>query len=172
MDKTQKRVGVVGGVRIPFCRNNTAYADVGKFGMSVKVLGSLVEKFGLHGVELGEVAMGAVIRHSSDWNLAREARGQFGAVDQRERADAARSGQKCLPELVGGLADRAQDAEAGQHGATGVSYHIFARCSIRKGAGAFRARHKSPDCFSVNRSRSPVGRAMTDGPDSEAGKVQ
>jgi len=73
MDKTQKRVGVVGGVRIPFCRNNSAYADVGNFGMSVKVLGSLVEKFGLHGVELGEVAMGAVIRHSSDWNLAREA---------------------------------------------------------------------------------------------------
>jgi len=73
MEKTQKRVGVVGGVRIPFCRNNTAYADVGNFGMSVKVLGALVEKFGLHGVELGEVAMGAVIRHSSDWNLAREA---------------------------------------------------------------------------------------------------
>jgi acetyl-CoA C-acetyltransferase len=41
--------------------------------MSVKVLGSLVERFGLHGVELGEVAMGAVIKHSSDWNLAREA---------------------------------------------------------------------------------------------------
>jgi acetyl-CoA C-acetyltransferase len=73
MEKTQKRVGVVGGVRIPFCRNNTAYADVGNFGMSVKVLGSLVEKYGLHGVELGEVAMGAVIRHSSDWNVAREA---------------------------------------------------------------------------------------------------
>jgi acetyl-CoA C-acetyltransferase len=73
MEKTQKRVGVVGGVRIPFCRNNTAYADVGNFGMSVKVLGTLVEKFGLHGVELGEVAMGAVIKHSSDWNLAREA---------------------------------------------------------------------------------------------------
>jgi acetyl-CoA C-acetyltransferase len=73
MEKTQKRVGVVGGVRIPFCRNNTAYADVGNFGMSVKVLGSLVERFGLHGVELGEVAMGAVIKHSSDWNLAREA---------------------------------------------------------------------------------------------------
>jgi acetyl-CoA C-acetyltransferase len=73
MEKTQTRVGVVGGVRIPFCRNNTAYADVGNFGMSVKVLGSLVERFGLHGVELGEVAMGAVIKHSSDWNLAREA---------------------------------------------------------------------------------------------------
>ena len=73
MENTLKRVGVIGGVRIPFCRNNTAYADVGNFGMSVKVLGSLVERYGLHGVELGEVAMGAVIKHSSEWNLAREA---------------------------------------------------------------------------------------------------
>lgn len=74
MDNTQKRrVGVIGGVRIPFCRNNTAYADVGNFGMSVKVLGALVERFGLHGEELGDVALGAVIKHPSDWNLAREA---------------------------------------------------------------------------------------------------
>jgi len=73
MENTHKRVGVIGGVRIPFCRNNTAYADVGNFGMSVKVLGALVERYGLHGVELGEVVMGAVIKHSSDWNLAREA---------------------------------------------------------------------------------------------------
>ena len=73
MEKTQKRVGVIGGVRIPFCRNNTAYADVGNFGMSVKVLGALVERYNLHGAELGEVAMGAVIKHPSEWNLAREA---------------------------------------------------------------------------------------------------
>ena len=74
MENTQqRRVGVIGGVRIPFCRNNTAYADVGNFGMSVKVLGALVERFGLHGEELGEVALGAVIKHPSDWNLAREA---------------------------------------------------------------------------------------------------
>ncbi len=72
MTPTQ-RVAILGGVRIPFCRNNTAYLDVGNFGMSVKTLGSLVEKFDLHGVELGEVAWGAVIKHSSDWNLAREA---------------------------------------------------------------------------------------------------
>jgi acetyl-CoA C-acetyltransferase len=73
MEQMQRRVGVIGGVRIPFCRNNTAYADVGNFGMSVKVLGALVERYGLHGVELGEVAMGAVIKHPSDWNIAREA---------------------------------------------------------------------------------------------------
>ena len=68
-----QRVGVIGGVRIPFCRNNTVYADIGNFGMAVKTLGTLVERFGLHGLELGEVAYGAVIKHASDWNLAREA---------------------------------------------------------------------------------------------------
>ncbi len=66
-------VAVLGGVRIPFCRQNTAYADVGNLGMSVRTLGALVEKFGLHGQQLGEVAMGAVIKHPSDFNLGREA---------------------------------------------------------------------------------------------------
>jgi acetyl-CoA C-acetyltransferase len=66
-------VAVLGGVRIPFCRQNSAYADVGNLGMSVRTLGALVERFGLHGQQLGEVAMGAVIKHPSDWNLAREA---------------------------------------------------------------------------------------------------
>ena len=66
-------VAVLGGVRIPFCRQNTAYADVGNLGMSVRTLGALVEAFGLHGQQLGEVAMGAVIKHSADWNLGREA---------------------------------------------------------------------------------------------------
>ena len=66
-------VAILGGVRIPFCKQNTAYADVGNLGMSVRTLGALVEKFGLHGQQLGEVALGAVIKHSSDWNLGREA---------------------------------------------------------------------------------------------------
>ena len=66
-------VAVLGGVRIPFCRQNTAYADVGNLGMSVRTLGALVEKFGLHGQQLGEVALGSVIKHPSDWNIGREA---------------------------------------------------------------------------------------------------
>ncbi|HET8554951.1 MAG TPA: acetyl-CoA C-acetyltransferase [Rhodanobacteraceae bacterium] len=73
METKSRRVAVIGGTRIPFCRHNTAYAEVGNFGMSVKVLGALVERFGLHGLELGEVAFGAVIKQVSDWNLAREA---------------------------------------------------------------------------------------------------
>jgi acetyl-CoA C-acetyltransferase len=71
--RASRRVAVLGGVRIPFCRNNSAYFDVGNLGMSVKTLGALVERFGLQGEQLGEVAMGAVLKHSSDWNLAREA---------------------------------------------------------------------------------------------------
>jgi len=70
---TARRVAILGGVRIPFCKNNTAYFDVGNLGMSIKTLGALVEKFGLQGEQLGEVAMGAVLKHSSDWNLGREA---------------------------------------------------------------------------------------------------
>ena len=72
-NRTVRPVGILGGVRIPFCRNNTAYADVGNLGMSIRTLGALVERFGLHGVQLGEVALGAVLKHSSDWNLGREA---------------------------------------------------------------------------------------------------
>src|SRR5512132_1479068 len=68
-----RRVAILGGVRIPFCKNNTAYFDVGNLGLSIKTLGALVEKFGLQGEQLGEVAMGAVLKHSSDWNLGREA---------------------------------------------------------------------------------------------------
>jgi len=71
--RASRPVAILGGIRIPFCRNNTAYADVGNLGMSIRTLGALVEKFGLHGEQLGEVAMGAVLKHSSDWNIGREA---------------------------------------------------------------------------------------------------
>lgn len=66
-------VAILGGTRIPFCRQNTAYAGIGNMALSVRALSALVEKYGLQGQQLGEVAMGAVIKHSSDWNLGREA---------------------------------------------------------------------------------------------------
>jgi acetyl-CoA C-acetyltransferase len=65
-------VAIVGGTRIPFCRSNTAYLDVGNFGLGLKAVAGLVERYNLHGLRLGELAFGAVIKHSSDWNLARE----------------------------------------------------------------------------------------------------
>ena len=70
---TSRRVAIIGGVRIPFCRNNSVYFDIGNMGLSIKTLGALVEKYNLQDKVLGEVAMGAVLKHSSDFNLAREA---------------------------------------------------------------------------------------------------
>lgn len=64
---------MIGGVRIAFGRNDTAYANVGNFGMSVKMLGALVERFAVRDVELDEVALSAVIKHALDWDPAREA---------------------------------------------------------------------------------------------------
>ncbi|HET6631438.1 MAG TPA: acetyl-CoA C-acetyltransferase [Rhodanobacteraceae bacterium] len=73
MPRSLPAIGIVGGLRIPFCRVNTGYADVGNLGMSIKVLGALVERYGLHRQELGDVVFGAVMKHPQDWNLAREA---------------------------------------------------------------------------------------------------
>jgi len=70
---TLRPVCIVGATRIPFCRSNTAYASLSNLKMLSTVLKGLVEKYDLNGVELGEVNAGAVITHSKDWNLTREA---------------------------------------------------------------------------------------------------
>jgi len=67
-----RRVAIVGSSRIPFARANTAYAHASNQDMMTAVLNSLVEKFRLKGERLGDVSLGAVIKHSRDWNLARE----------------------------------------------------------------------------------------------------
>jgi acetyl-CoA C-acetyltransferase len=66
------RVAVIGGLRIPFCRANSIYTDASNQDMMTATLAALVEKYDLKGQTLGDVALGAVIKHSSDWNLARE----------------------------------------------------------------------------------------------------
>lgn len=73
MTQTLRRVAVIGGVRIPFCRSNTLYADLTNLDMMTGTLNGLVEKFYLQGVHIDEVVGGAVVTHSRDWNLAREA---------------------------------------------------------------------------------------------------
>ena len=67
-----RRVAIVGGMRIPFARGHGAYADVGNQQMLTAALQALVARFQLQGTILGEVAAGAVMKHSSQWNLARE----------------------------------------------------------------------------------------------------
>ncbi|HNP62895.1 MAG TPA: acetyl-CoA C-acetyltransferase [Woeseiaceae bacterium] len=66
------RVAVVGGSRIPFCRSHSVYRHCSNQDLMVAALDGLVTKLDLKGQTLGEVALGAVIKHSSDWNLARE----------------------------------------------------------------------------------------------------
>jgi 3-ketoacyl-CoA thiolase (EC 2.3.1.16) len=67
-----RRVAIVGGLRIPFCRQNTAYATCSNQDMLGATLRGLVDRFQLHGERLGEVAAGAVLKHSRDFNLTRE----------------------------------------------------------------------------------------------------
>lgn len=66
------RVAVVGGTRIPFCRSYSAYKHSSNQQMMTAAMAGLVDKLDLKGQILGDVALGAVIHHSSDWNLARE----------------------------------------------------------------------------------------------------
>jgi len=68
-----RRVAIIGGARIPFARGMGAYADVGNQEMLTAALAGLVARFRLDGVRIGEVAGGAVMKHSSQWNLVREA---------------------------------------------------------------------------------------------------
>jgi acetyl-CoA C-acetyltransferase len=71
-NQVSRRVAIVDGVRIPFCRAHTAYARASNQDMMTAVLRALVVKHGLEGQRLGDVSLGAVIKHSRDWNLARE----------------------------------------------------------------------------------------------------
>jgi acetyl-CoA C-acetyltransferase len=67
-----RRVAIVGGSRIPFARGNGAYAQVGNQEMLTAAFRGVVERFGLRGQRLDDVAAGAVIKHSSQWDLTRE----------------------------------------------------------------------------------------------------
>jgi acetyl-CoA C-acetyltransferase len=68
-----RRVAVIGGVRTPFCRSNTAYSELTNLDLMTTALNGLVEKFHLEGELIDEVVGGAVVTHSKDFNLAREA---------------------------------------------------------------------------------------------------
>ena len=68
-----RRVAIIGGNRIPFMRSNTAYSYASNMDMLSATLQGLVKRFGLEGERLGEVSAGAVMKHSRDFNLAREA---------------------------------------------------------------------------------------------------
>jgi acetyl-CoA C-acetyltransferase len=72
MSATARRVAVLGGNRIPFARQDGPYARASNQDMLTATLNNVVDKFGLGGQTLGEVAAGAVLKHSRDFNLTRE----------------------------------------------------------------------------------------------------
>jgi acetyl-CoA C-acetyltransferase len=67
-----RRVAILGGLRIPFARSMGAYAEASNQEMLGFTLKALVERFNLRGQVLGDVAAGAVLKHSQDFNLTRE----------------------------------------------------------------------------------------------------
>ncbi len=73
MQAKTRRVAIIGGNRIPFARSNTVYADASNQEMLTAAIDGLVTRFGLEGVRVDEVVAGAVLKHSRDFNLTREA---------------------------------------------------------------------------------------------------
>ncbi|MBN9621254.1 MAG: acetyl-CoA C-acetyltransferase, partial [Actinobacteria bacterium] len=69
---TTRRAAILGGNRIPFARSNGPYSHASNQDMLTATLDGLVARFGLQDERLGEVAAGAVLKHSRDFNLTRE----------------------------------------------------------------------------------------------------
>ncbi|MGW3405634.1 acetyl-CoA C-acetyltransferase [Streptomyces zhihengii] len=68
-----RRVAVIGGSRIPFARSDGPYATASNQEMLGAALEGLVGRFGLTDPgAVGEFVAGAVLKHSRDFNLARE----------------------------------------------------------------------------------------------------
>lgn len=64
---------VVGGNRTPFVKAGGKYAEASAQDLLTAALDGLVARFGLAGEEVGEVVAGAVLKHTRDFNLTREA---------------------------------------------------------------------------------------------------
>ena len=68
----RRRVAIVGANRLPFARSNSVYSHASNQDMLTAALDGLVSRFSLEGERLGEVAGGAVLKHSRDRDLTRE----------------------------------------------------------------------------------------------------
>ncbi|MET7640195.1 acetyl-CoA C-acetyltransferase [Streptomyces sp. NPDC005438] len=68
-----RRVAIIGGSRIPFARSDGPYATCSNQRMLAAALDGLVDRYALDGPgAVQEVVTGAVLKHSRDFNLARE----------------------------------------------------------------------------------------------------
>ena len=73
MSEKLRRIAVISGSRIPFCRSNSVYFEKSNMDLLSASLQGLAARFDLHGVKIDELTAGAVTTHPKDWNLAREA---------------------------------------------------------------------------------------------------
>ncbi|SDL48793.1 acetyl-CoA C-acetyltransferase [Tessaracoccus oleiagri] len=64
---------VVGGNRTPFAKAGTKFADASAQDLLTAAIDGLVARFGLAGAKVDEVVAGAVLKHTRDFNLTREA---------------------------------------------------------------------------------------------------
>jgi acetyl-CoA C-acetyltransferase len=71
--KLPRSAVIVGGNRTPFVKAGGAYAQASNLDLLTAALDGLSARFGLAGHRLDEVAGGAVLKHSADFNLTREA---------------------------------------------------------------------------------------------------
>ncbi|HRK07605.1 MAG TPA: acetyl-CoA C-acetyltransferase [Pseudobdellovibrionaceae bacterium] len=69
---SSREVFVVGGARVPFVKSMTDYMGVKSQDLMTASLLHLIRHFKLEGQKMGDVALGAVMNSSSNWNLARE----------------------------------------------------------------------------------------------------
>ncbi len=67
-----QRVGIIGGLRTPFVRSFREYSRTTNQEMLVATINALAKKFNLEGRRLGDVALGAVMTSSIEWNIGRE----------------------------------------------------------------------------------------------------
>ena len=67
-----RRVAIIGGNRIPFARSNGPYATASNQDMLTAALEGLIERYNLHGLRMGEVVAGAVLKDSRDFSMTRE----------------------------------------------------------------------------------------------------
>jgi acetyl-CoA C-acetyltransferase len=85
--KERRKIAILGGQRIPFSRQNTNYVNASNVQMLTVTLAALVERFDLKGQRLGEVVAGAVLKHTRDFNLTREATLASGLAPQTPAYD-------------------------------------------------------------------------------------
>ena len=90
-ERNSQRVAIIGGQRIPFCRAHTDYAKASNLEMMTAALRALVERHELTGQKLGDVVLGAVLKHSRDFNLAREATLSSGLAPETPALDVQRA---------------------------------------------------------------------------------